>query len=124
MKCPKCRAEMEKVDYQGIEVDRCTACEGIWFDSLEEEKLAALAGSEQVDTGDPETGNAFNDVERIDCPVCRTPMIRMVAARQPHIWLESCKVCYGVFFDAGEFTDYKDHSLIDRLRALFTRERD
>jgi Zn-finger nucleic acid-binding protein len=51
MNCPKCRAAIEKVDYQGIEVDRCTACEGIWFDSLEEEKMAALAGSEQVDTG-------------------------------------------------------------------------
>jgi hypothetical protein len=50
-------------------------------------------------------------------------MIRMVDARQPHIWLESCKVCSGVFFDAGEFTDSKDHGLIDRLRALFPRER-
>jgi Zn-finger nucleic acid-binding protein len=115
---------MEKVDYQGIEIDRCTACEGIWFDSLEEEKLAALAGSERIDTGISEVGSAFDGVDRIECPVCHTPMIRMVAARQPHIWLESCKVCNGIFFDAGEFTDYKSDSFMDRLRSLFARERE
>jgi len=124
MNCPKCRAEMERVDYDGIEIDRCTGCKGIWFDSLEEEKLAALAGSERIDTGDPDVGDEFDDVDHVDCPVCQTEMIRMADRRQPHIWYESCKVCYGVFFDAGEFTDFKDDKFIDRVRSLFTRERD
>jgi len=37
MKCPKCSLSMEKVNYLEIEVDRCTGCEGIWFDALEKE---------------------------------------------------------------------------------------
>jgi len=124
MNCPKCRSEMERVAYGGIEIDRCRGCKGIWFDALEEEKLAALAGSEQVDSGDSDTGDHFDDVDHIDCPVCQATMIRMVDRRQPHIRYESCKVCYGVFFDAGEFTDYKDFSFVDRLQSLLAPERE
>jgi Zn-finger nucleic acid-binding protein len=35
-------------------------------------------------------------------------MIRMVDHQQPHIHFESCTLCHGVFFDAGEFRDYKE----------------
>ena len=122
--CPKCKAVMERVVHGGIEIDRCTACKGIWFDALEEETLAAMAGSEMIDVGDPEVGAKLDDVDHIDCPVCRTEMIRMVDPRQSHIWYESCKVCYGVFFDAGEFSDIKVRTFLDRLRSVFTRERE
>ena len=43
MQCPKCSAAMEKVVHEGIEVDRCTGCGGLWFDMLEHEDLKALA---------------------------------------------------------------------------------
>jgi Zn-finger nucleic acid-binding protein len=33
MNCPKCNSSMEVVAFQGIEVDRCTSCKGIWFES-------------------------------------------------------------------------------------------
>jgi Zn-finger nucleic acid-binding protein len=124
MNCPKCKAEMERAFYRGIEIDRCTDCKGIWFDALEEETLAAMAGSELIDLGDPAVGDQFNDVGRIDCPACQTEMIRMVDSRQSHIWYESCKVCYGVFFDAGEFSDFKEQTFVDRVRSVFTRERE
>jgi Zn-finger nucleic acid-binding protein len=124
VKCPKCHAAMEKVTHGTIEVDRCTECKGLWFDLLERENLAQLEGSEQIDTGNPETGEAFDRVERIDCPVCSTLMIRMVDPVQPHIRYEACKSCNGVFLDAGEFTDIKERTLLDRLRDLFAPERE
>ena len=123
MKCPKCSAGMEKITHRSIEVDRCTECKGIWFDLLEREKLAQLEGSEQIDTGDPDTGEEYDRMDRIDCPACHTQMIRMVDPVQPHIWYEACKVCNGVFLDAGEFTDLKERTLLDRLRDLFAPER-
>jgi len=43
-------------------------------------------------------------------------MIRMVDSEQPHIWFEACKTCNGVFLDAGEFTDLKERTLLDRLK--------
>ena len=35
MKCPKCDSDMEKVTIENLELDRCIACNGIWFDELE-----------------------------------------------------------------------------------------
>ena len=123
MKCPKCEAEMEKVVFQNIEVDRCTNCRGIWFDRLEHESLKQLKGSEDIDVGAPEKGKEFNRVDKINCPVCHTIMVRMVDAGQPHIWFEKCASCDGVFFDAGEFTDFKEHTLSDFIKDLMAKER-
>ena len=35
MKCPKCGMELIEIKYQGIKVDKCWACEGIWLDAGE-----------------------------------------------------------------------------------------
>ncbi len=123
MNCPKCQSDMEKVMFEHVEVDRCSNCKGIWFDMLEHEELKKLKGSEAIDTGDPEVGKEYNQTDRIDCPKCHSRMIRMVDRDQPHIWYESCGVCYGVFFDAGEFTDFKQHTLSDFFKSLKAKER-
>jgi Zn-finger nucleic acid-binding protein len=115
---------MKKVIFGSIEVDRCTQCGGIWFEPLEKDQLKSLKRSEEIDTGDPKTGKEYNKIDHIDCPVCGEQMLRMVDARQPHIWYEGCPVCYGVFFDAGEFTDYKTETLTDFFKDLMTPERE
>ena len=123
MNCPKCNAVMEQVTYQDITVDRCTGCQGIWFDMLEREALEKLKGSESIDTGDAQVGKKFNEKGRIACPICRVDMLRMVDAHQPHIWFEGCPICYGVFLDAGEFRDLKEHTLLDVFKDWFAKER-
>lgn len=123
MNCPKCQSKMEKVTFADVEVDRCTHCKGIWFNMLERERLKSVKGSEAIDVGNPENGAGYDTVDRIDCPVCRTRMIRMVDKDQPHIRYESCGVCHGAFFDAGEFTDYKDRTLKDFFKDFLARER-
>lgn len=123
MKCPKCGDELKVVKYAAIKVDRCVGCNGIWFDMLEHEHLKMIEGSESIDIGDAAVGRKYRDMDRVDCPVCHTRMIPMVDRDQPHIWYEACTVCYGVFFDAGEFSDYKEKSVLDFFRDLFARER-
>lgn len=123
MKCPKCEAEMEKVTYNSVEVDRCTSCGGLWFDRLEHEDLKEAEGSEAIDTGNPETGMKYNEMENVDCPVCHSPLIPMVDSKQPHIWYEKCSVCGGVFFDAGEFKDYKEETFSDHFKKFFSGPR-
>jgi hypothetical protein len=44
MKCPKCGGTLNEVVFRGIKIDRCSACNGVWLDSGELEKLA---GSEE-----------------------------------------------------------------------------
>lgn len=42
MKCPKCGMHLIEIDYKGIRVDKCSACEGIWLDSGELESVSTL----------------------------------------------------------------------------------
>ncbi len=39
MRCPKCGQALAEERYHGIQVDRCTACHGVWFDAGEAEGL-------------------------------------------------------------------------------------
>ncbi|MCK7594400.1 zf-TFIIB domain-containing protein [Pseudomarimonas salicorniae] len=123
MNCPKCQAEMQVVRVEGGEVDRCGGCGGLWFDMLEDQDLLSLAA--EIDTGDPEVGRRHNAIDRISCPKCSDgqPMIRMVDPAQPHIWFESCTVCYGKFFDAGEYRDLAEFTVADWFKRLRARPR-
>jgi uncharacterized protein len=116
MECPKCQAQMEVVRYEDTEVDRCVRCGGLWFDALEQEDLRGRAGSEAIDSGPAWQAPMHDDQEKVFCPVDGALMIRMVDAARPHIWVESCPVCRGTFFDAGEFTDFKDYPIGELLR--------
>lgn len=39
MHCPKCGAELVAIAYRGIELDKRTACQGVWLDCGEIEQL-------------------------------------------------------------------------------------
>ncbi|MCB1554526.1 MAG: zf-TFIIB domain-containing protein [Xanthomonadales bacterium] len=118
MLCPKCHAAMEHVVIDNTQVDRCTECRGLWFDLEEHEELKAHADA--LDTGDPALGSLQNAIDRIRCPICPGDqlMIRMVDPKQPHIWFESCGVCHGRFYDAGEFKDFADFTVAEWFRSL------
>ncbi len=45
MRCPKCGMELIAIDYKGIEVDKCSECEGIWLDAGELETVSKLEKS-------------------------------------------------------------------------------
>ncbi len=123
MRCPKCRADMEQIDYQGVEIDRCTICNGIWFDAGEVEMLRNKRAATAIDTGDAGTGKQHNAIDRYRCPRCSGTMVRMVDPRQRHIWYETCSSCNGSFFDAGEFRDLSELSVSDFFRSLAAPER-
>ncbi|NEP15069.1 MAG: zf-TFIIB domain-containing protein [Symploca sp. SIO1A3] len=123
IKCPKCSGTLEQVVYADIEVDRCTDCKGIWFDSLEAQQLKKIKGSESIDVGDTTTGQQFNEMGKINCPKCETQMTKMVDLNQSHIWYEKCPVCYGIWFDAGEFRDFKQENLLDLVKDIFAKQR-
>ena len=123
MECPKCKSDMETVTFEQIEVDRCIKCKGLWFDMLEHEHLKEMRNSESIDIGKAEVGKEYDKIDKIDCPVCKSNMIKMVDKDQPHLRYEACTSCYGVFFDAGEFRDYKEKTVLDFFRDLFIKKR-
>lgn len=40
MCCPKCGMKLIEINYQGVEVDKCSSCEGIWLDAGELEQVS------------------------------------------------------------------------------------
>ncbi len=117
MKCPKCQNDMESINYNSIEIDRCTHCFGIWFDQLEKEDLKHLKGAESIDIGDEFVGAKFDRIEQINCPKCNVPA-RHVEVVEPFIRFEQCPDCLGSFFDAGEFRDYMEDEILAQFRAV------
>ena len=49
MRCPKCGLALQEVKYQGIDVDVCFACHGIFLDQGELEQLAKPGKSGVMD---------------------------------------------------------------------------
>ena len=39
MKCPKCGADLQTKDYQGVQIDLCPDCGGMWLDAGEADVL-------------------------------------------------------------------------------------
>lgn len=118
MKCPKCQGETEAVSLGGIEVDRCTECKGIWFDSTEHEALKKIEGSELIDNGDVSVGKVFDGKHDIVCPRCMVFMQTVVDTDNNSITYEKCPSCEGIFLDAGEFKESKREPLIEFLKSF------
>jgi Zn-finger nucleic acid-binding protein len=115
MNYPKCRSKFETISFAEIEVERCLGCLGLWFDMLEKENLVKIKGSEAIDIGNEQVGEEYDDLRNIKCPQCAVTMVPMVDKDQHQIKYQSCQSCYGTFFDAGEFRELKDHSVLKRF---------
>ncbi|MCW5944078.1 MAG: zf-TFIIB domain-containing protein [Fimbriimonadaceae bacterium] len=76
MNCPTCRVSLKIAERQGIEIDYCPECRGVWLDRGELDKLIERAS---VDGRDSRSGRAspvddllprgyFDRVDRADTP--------------------------------------------------------
>lgn len=42
MCCPKCGMPLIEIDYNGVAVDKCSSCEGVWLDAGELEQVSSM----------------------------------------------------------------------------------
>lgn len=70
MNCPKCLETMKPVAFEGIEVDRCRRCGGLFFDAIKLQSLLPLVGSKRIDTVRPSTSRELDCIPHILCPRC------------------------------------------------------
>ena len=118
MRCPKCRADMEPIEHEGVEIDRCEHCSGMWFDAGEMEAVANAGAAAALDTGDAATGASLNRQRDYECPRCHGDMTQVSDRRQPHIHFEQCGDCGGAFLDAGELRDLATLTVGEFLRGV------
>ncbi len=107
MMCPNCRKAMIVVEYHQIELDYCTKCKGVWFDS---DELELLLESVKLESPNLTIKNILNLPEvpssrkQRKCPICSRGM-KEVAIGQPPISIDACRRSDGLWFDGGEVSE-------------------
>ena len=103
MDCPKCQEEpLNRTTIDGVEVDLCAKCRGVWFD----ERELTLLLNEPASALRPLTRGADrmgHDALRGNCPRDAVELLRVSSARDPKITLDICPQCRGIWLDGGEF---------------------
>jgi len=68
MKCPICDVEMRTAEREGVEIDSCPQCRGVWLDRGELEKILASVESQQSRGRDERDENENEEDEDEDRP--------------------------------------------------------
>jgi Zn-finger nucleic acid-binding protein len=108
MKCPNDGADLTPAERDGLKVQSCPTCQGMWLTAAE---LNALE-DERFDLGDQEKGTlVFHPAEsnRL-CPGCGKPMTTF-AYRDYDLELEFCPDGHGFWLDA-----HQDKRVLELMR--------
>lgn len=103
MNCPKCKTErLAPFTIEGVTVDRCAACAGVWFDATE---LSQLLSEEARHVAQLLEGSMSEQADgtKADCPRDASKMMRVYSAIDHSVILDVCGECRGVWLDGGEF---------------------
>jgi Zn-finger nucleic acid-binding protein len=106
MKCPRDGTVLQRVHTNGLELDKCHKCDGLWFDKGELEDLRAkdvadveavledLYGSPDYVPGKTE---GF-----MKCPRCDGRLRSHLYTYIDPVKIDSCETCFGMWLDDGE----------------------
>ncbi len=118
MICPCCGTPLIEVRLDGIVIDRCETCSGIWFDFAELERVLnrdthaigkLLPRTERLE--DP-------NLDMLPCPRCRDKLIRM-RAEPERMNYYTCLTCYGRWLGGSALKRVADRSLAIRFERVF-----
>jgi len=95
---------MKKQNVNGVLVDRCLSCKGIWLDKGELDRIVLREGDakDKVIREARHEKRAEKDILHFvgGCPKCHIP--GMQKRRRFGITIDVCGGCGGTFFDKGE----------------------
>lgn len=99
MKCPNCDADLTQKKRDGVEMEVCPSCQGMW---LTRQELNTLE-DEVFDFGDDEKGSLMLDSNPSTrkCPQCHKPL-RTFEYRFYDLDVDFCEDQHGFWLDAGE----------------------
>ena len=103
MKCPKCGTEtMNVFSVQGVALERCSSCSGIWFDARE---LSQLLEEDARLVDSLRRGGAKEELQgkRGVCPRDGSELLRVYSSINPSVIIDACADCRGIWLDGGEF---------------------
>lgn len=105
MNCPRCKAPMLVVEYEGVELDTCLECEGTWFDRDELELLFEELSAEAQGLLPREMQSlpeAQTRERKRRCPACGRKMRKVLIGPGQDILIDVCPQGDGLWFDSKE----------------------
>jgi len=111
MFCPRCKKDLEKTIFYGVEVDYCLQCFGIFFEE-DELRLAKDKKDEElrwldIDLWKEKTKFKIYPGIRL-CPSCRLPLYEIYYG-DSGIIVDLCNLCQGIWLERGEFKKIIDY---------------
>jgi Zn-finger nucleic acid-binding protein len=100
MECPACREPLIVAEREGIELDVCPWCHGLWFDTGELALLAEKLGR-ALRMPDGMLEPAVTTEKSRACPRCDKAMEKVYLGTSPRMLLDRC-AGHGLWFDRGE----------------------
>lgn len=106
MQCPRCKDTMKALTVNGIRVNECFTCQGMWFsrgklDDVKDEVLPEM-GWLDIDAWMDQVEFSFRKGPRI-CPQCKDSFMTTVHDKQSATEIDICTQCDGVWLAAGQF---------------------
>ncbi len=105
MDCLNNHGKLEKVLFNGVEVDYCPVCYGVWF-GQDELRFAKDEKDKQLNWLDVDLWRDKGrfKIARIHrtCPYCRMPLYE-VNYDDSKVKVDLCNLCKGIWLDRGEF---------------------
>ncbi len=110
MNCSACKNTMSEVVVDGVTIDRCEKCGGVWLDEGEAKDLVKQDPTPQDEMMLVklrllrEWETAAVDPKEVDrtCPRCDKRMLRANYKNIPGLHVEKCPGDCGMFLDKGE----------------------
>ena len=103
MRCPKCRTEsMNVFSVEGVALERCSSCSGIWFDARE---LSQLLEQDARHLSSLRRGRDSKELEgkKGFCPRDDSELLRVYSSINRSVIIDACADCRGIWLDGGEF---------------------
>ena len=94
--CPICNTKLDSIETHEIEIDECSFCEGVWFDSGELERFYHAASVPGIKN--PFRGAEFvkNNTGKVRlCPRCDSGQLLFGSVANRDVW--RCEDCHGYF---------------------------
>lgn len=102
--CPKCGVGMPTLQLEGVQVELCPRCGGMWFDAGELHRAAGLRFDDGV------SAQALAGARRTDfrCPACAALLSERELGARSRLMVDQCPRCAGLFLDRDEFSRVKE----------------
>ena len=98
--CQVCREPLIVAEREGIELDVCPWCHGLWFDAGELALLSEKLGR-SLRAAEGALERAESSEKPRACPRCKRAMEKVVLGTSPRLLLDRC-AGHGLWFDHGE----------------------